>query len=131
MFSQSGWRCYNRRHTCNSQTYILLQYFQRQWRGFGQKDMKSSCINTNVGLISSNNCFCVKTQRAHYQAYLGKHAVDQDALVLDPPEYITGPGVDDGLSPPVKYLTNRSKAVLFVDHLCYLCLVFVMLSHRF
>ena len=47
--------------------------------------------------------------------------------------------------PPVKYFTDRSKAVLslnifytintndvqhtsFVDHLCYLCIVFVMLS---
>ena len=29
-----------------------------------------------------------------------------------------------GLSPPVKYFTDRSKAViLFVDHLCYFCLV--------
>ena len=32
------------------------------------------------------------------------------------------------LSPQVKYFTECSKAVLIVDHLCYLCLVFVMLS---
>ena len=33
--------------------------------------------------------FCDNAKRAHYQAYLCKHAVDQDIpnLVLDPPEY--------------------------------------------
>ena len=31
----------------------------------------------------------------------------------------------------IKYFTDRSKAVLFVDHLCYLCLVFFMLSRPF
>ena len=33
---------------------------------------------------------------------------------------------ETGLNPPVKYFT-----VLFVDHLCYLCLVFVMLSRLY
>ena len=34
------------------------------------------------------------------------------------------------LNPPVKYFTDRSKEVLlFVYHLCYLCLVSVVLSH--
>ena len=32
---------------------------------------------------------------------------------------------ETGLSPPVTYLTDRSKAV---DHLCYFCIMFVMLS---
>ena len=32
---------------------------------------------------------------------------------------------ETGFSPPVKYFTS------FVDHLCYLCLVFVMLSRLF
>ena len=32
---------------------------------------------------------------------------------------------------PVKYFTDCSKAILFVDHLCYLCIVFVMLSRPF
>ena len=31
-----------------------------------------------------------------------------------------------GLSPLVKYFTDRSKAVLFVDLLCYVCLVFAV-----
>ena len=31
-----------------------------------------------------------------------------------------------GLSPPVKYFTDRSKAVLFVDLLCFFCLAFAM-----
>ena len=36
-----------------------------------------------------------------------------------------------GLSPPVKYFTDRFKAILFFDHLCYLCIVFCMLSRLF
>ena len=35
--------------------------------------------------------------------------------------------LETGLSLPVKYFTDRS----LVDHLCYLCLVFVMLSSLF
>ena len=36
------------------------------------------------------------------------------------------------MGPLVKYFTDRSRVVLFfVDHLCYLCLVFVMLSGLF
>ena len=31
-----------------------------------------------------------------------------------------------GLSPPVKYFTDRSKAVLFLDLLCFFLLVFAM-----
>ena len=34
-------------------------------------------------------------------------------------------------TPPVKYFTDLSKAVFCVDHLCNLCLVFVMLSRLF
>ena len=34
---------------------------------------------------------------------------------------------ETGLSPPVNYITDPSKAVLlFVDLLCFFCLVFVM-----
>ena len=34
---------------------------------------------------------------------------------------------ETGLSPPVKYFTDRSKAVLlFVDLFCFFCLVFAM-----
>ena len=32
---------------------------------------------------------------------------------------------------PVNYFTDRSKAVPFVDHLCYVCLVLFMLSRLF
>ena len=38
---------------------------------------------------------------------------------------------ETGLSPPVKYFTDCSKAVLHVYHLYYLCLVFVMLPLLF
>ena len=39
---------------------------------------------------------------------------------------------ETGLSPPVKYFTDRSKAVLlFVDHLRYFFFVFAMLSRLF
>ena len=36
-----------------------------------------------------------------------------------------------GSSPPVFFFTDRSKAVLLVDHLCFLCLVFLILSRLF
>ena len=37
---------------------------------------------------------------------------------------------ETSLSPPVKYVTDRSTAVLhFVDHLCYFCLVFLLCFH--
>ena len=39
---------------------------------------------------------------------------------------------ETGLSPPVKYLYCLFQgSTSFVDHLCYLCLVFVMLSCLF
>ena len=35
---------------------------------------------------------------------------------------------ETGLSPAVKYFTDRTS---FVDHLCYVCLVFIILSRLF
>ena len=48
--------------------------------------------------------------------------------------FVTFPNVPwfpTGLSPPVNSFTDRSKALLFVDLLCYLCLEFVMFLRRF
>ena len=41
------------------------------------------------------------------------------------------PWVPTGLSPPVNSFTDHSKALLFVDLLCYLCLEFVMFLRLF
>ena len=38
---------------------------------------------------------------------------------------------ETGLCPPVKYLLTVPRRYFFVDHLCYLCLVFVMVSCLF
>ena len=39
---------------------------------------------------------------------------------------------ETGLNPPVKYLYLPSRGgTFFVDHMCYLCLIFAMLSRLF
>ena len=67
-----------------------------------------------VSLQISHRTFYIKIKRGFWSCFRGLHE---------------GWRRETGLSPPVKYFYWRFQGgTSFVDHLCYFCLVFVMLS---